>query len=61
MVIKVNGYSFRGSNSAFYGCGLDFKLGLLLKERIYSCRSKFFLFTVDFFGMRAYFDRKDNT
>ena len=61
MVIKVNGYTFGGSNSVVSSFDFNLDGGQLLMERICSCRSKFFPLTVDFIEMRAFFDRKDNS
>ena len=44
----VNTYALRGSNSAIFICFLS-KGDKLLQERICSCRSKFFLLSVDTF------------
>ena len=41
-VIKVYGYTFRGSNSVIYIFASLLKRSLLFKERICSKRSKFF-------------------
>ena len=42
MIIKKNGYSFRGSNSAIFNFASLLNCSQLLQERICSIRSKFF-------------------
>ena len=46
-VFKMNGYIFRGSNSAIFIFASFLNGGQLLKERICSYRSKFFPLRVD--------------
>ena len=42
-VFKVNGYIFRGRNSVIFIFASHINFGHLIKERIYSYRSKFIL------------------
>ena len=56
--IKVNGYTFRGSNSAIFILTFFLNGGLLLKEKICSYRSKFFPLRVDPIFKRLYFPGK---
>ena len=45
--VKINGYTFRGSDSAISIFASLLNIGQLLKERICFCRSKFFPLRVD--------------
>ena len=56
---KVNGYTFKGSNSCIFIFASHLIRGQLLKERICSSRSKFFPLRVDPFG-RASSSREAN-
>ena len=45
--LKVNGYTFRGSNSIIFFVACYMNWGHFINERIWSHRSKFFLLRVD--------------